>query len=42
MSAWIAGGKELIYLGIDSLNIINLREKSVLKPFKLINIKYLL
>ena len=37
---WVAGGKELIYLGVYSLNIINLRRVSVLQLFKLISIKY--
>lgn len=37
---WVAGGKKFIYLGIHSLNFINLRRMSVLKLFKLISIKY--
>ena len=34
---WVAGGKELIYLGVYSLNIINLRRVSVLKLLFVIN-----
>lgn len=39
MNGWVTGGKELIYVGIHNLNIINLRGVSVLK---LLSIKYLL